>query len=309
MAWYVEPVRPLLKQVPQLQRLAVVDAVAATGSFTAAARELGISQPAVSRHIATMERQLGVKLFERAAGRIGLTEPGHRLADGVASAFAGLERALYDVVASRNALVFAVQPAMATAWIVPALEHLEVVAGSEIRLRIFDRKSELETGDWDLAIVPGHGAWDNWTSTELFSEAVLPVASPAFAADTRLSDNNDANALLEVNLLHFDAAERPSMTWADWFTVAGTSAGPPKPRVIYDSYPTALQEALVGHGVALGWRHLVGDLLDRGLLVPVGPMVERPEFGHHLCWRRGRGDPRFTPILNELVERLAAAPA
>lgn len=299
--------RRLLQRVPRLQRLAVFDAVAATGSFTAAARELGITQPAVSRHIATIERQLGVPLFERGAGRVDLTEHGRRLADGVASAFTGLERTLDDVAAIRDTLVFAVQPAMATSWIVPALERLEAATASQVRLRIFDRTSELDQGEWDLAIMPGRGEWESWTSTPLFTEAVRPIASPGFAAAHGLDADGDADDLVAVNLLHIDAVERPSMTWAEWFAAAGGDATPAPPRVVYDSYPTVLQEALVGHGVVLGWRHLVGDLVDRGLLVPVGPMVTRPEFGHHLCWRSTRDDPRLTTILGELRALLAAA--
>jgi DNA-binding transcriptional LysR family regulator len=286
----------------------VFDAVAATGSFTAAARELGVSQPAVSRHIATIERQLGVALFERVAGRVELTESGRRLADGVAGAFTSLERALDDVAPSLDALVFAVQPAMATSWIVPALERLEAISGSEIRLRIFDRSSELGSGDWDLAIVPGQGEWKNWTSNLLFSEVVRPLASPAYASEAGLDGSSPADAVLSSNLLHIDAVERPSMTWPEWFAAAGAHAAPPVPRVVYDSYPTVLQEALVGRGVVLGWRHLVGDLVARRLLGPVGPMVERPEFGHHLCWSRGRSDPRLTAILDELVARLTDTP-
>lgn len=299
--------RPLLQRVPQLQRLAVFDAVVATGSFTGAARDLGITQPAVSRHIATIERQLGVSLFDRGAGRVDLTEHGRRLADGVAGAFTGLERTLDDVATSRDALVFAVQPAMATSWIVPALERLEAVTATEIRLRIFDRTSELDRGDWDLAIVPGRGDWEPWASTRLFSEAVRPIAAPGFARVNGLVPDSDADSLIGLNLLHIDAVERPSMTWAEWFVAAGAQATPTPPRVVYDTYPTVVQEALVGHGVVLGWRHLVGDLVDRGLLVPVGPMVTRPEFGHHLCWRSTRDDARLTAILTELTTMLSAA--
>ena len=50
--------RELTSHVPRLQRLAVFEAVARLGSFTAAAAELGISQPAVSKHIAQLEDQL-----------------------------------------------------------------------------------------------------------------------------------------------------------------------------------------------------------------------------------------------------------
>ena len=108
--------RPLFRRVPQLQRLAVFDAVASTGDFTSAARELGVSQPAVSRHMASLARELGIDLFERSGRSMALTPAGRRLAGAVATAFAGLEDSLVDLDDSRDAFVFAVQPAMATSW-------------------------------------------------------------------------------------------------------------------------------------------------------------------------------------------------
>jgi DNA-binding transcriptional LysR family regulator len=57
-------------------RLRVFLTVAKAGSFTEAAAVLNISQPAVSQHISVLERETGVKLFERLHGEIRLTEPG-----------------------------------------------------------------------------------------------------------------------------------------------------------------------------------------------------------------------------------------
>ena len=206
-----------------------------------------------------------------------------------------------------NALVFAVQPTMATSWIVPSLERLTAVAGSEIRLRIFDRRAELDNGGWDLAIVAGDGAWVGWSCTELFHEAVCPIASPGLADDVGLHAGSDPLELLDTTLLHVDAEGQPSMTWPEWFAEAGVAVDLPAPRVVHDAHPTVIQEALVGHGVALGWRHLDGDLLDRGLLVPVGPVVGRPSAGHHLCWPTDRSDDRLRAIRDWLVDRIGDA--
>ena len=50
--------------------------VARTGSFTAAAKEAGLSQPSVSRIISTLERELGAALFVRSTHSLKLTEAG-----------------------------------------------------------------------------------------------------------------------------------------------------------------------------------------------------------------------------------------
>jgi LysR family glycine cleavage system transcriptional activator len=54
--------RPLVGQIDRLQRLAVFEAAGRRGSFTAAADELGMTQPAVTRQIRALERGLGAEL-------------------------------------------------------------------------------------------------------------------------------------------------------------------------------------------------------------------------------------------------------
>lgn len=295
--------RELVRRVPQLHRLAVLDAVATAGDFTAAARELEISQPAVSRHMAALARELDFDLFERSGRSLTLTDRGRTLAAAVGSAFSSLERTLAELDDSTDALVFAVQPAMATSWVVPLLDQLESAAGSEIRLRIFDLGTELDTGDWDIAIVPGTGDWPGRDSTMLFPEAVRPFAAPSLATELGLGPESPPADLAAHNLLHIDPVGRPNMTWTEWFAEAARnsdSTRPPKPRLVYNAYPTVIQEALAGNGIALGWQHLLSDMVERGLLVPVGPVVQRRHSGHHLCWRTGRADERHRAILDRL---------
>ncbi len=301
--------RPLVQRIPQLHRLAVFDAVASAGNFTSAAHELQISQPAVSRHMAALAQDLDLPLFERAGRQLRLTNKGQELADAVETAFSLLEHTLADLDDQKGAFVFAVQPAMATTWVVPMLDQLEDVADTEIRLRIFERRDELDGGDWDVAIVPGTGDWPGWDSTLLFREAVRPFAAPSMAAKLGLGPTTQPDDLVQHTLLHIDEVGRPNMTWHDWFSEAGSTATPRKPRLMYNAYPTVIQEALAGNGIALGWQHLLSDLVQRGLLVPVGPVVQRTHGGHHVCWRTTRGDDRHRSILAHLQSEIVDASA
>ncbi len=77
-------------------RLQVLSALAASGSFSAAARELGISQPAVSQNIAELEKYAGGKLFLRSRGGVSLTRKGSELlrrAQAVLDAYAEMDAA------------------------------------------------------------------------------------------------------------------------------------------------------------------------------------------------------------------------
>jgi len=301
--------RPLLRRVPHLHRLAVFDAVASTGSFTAAALDLEISQPAVSRHMAALTREVGVELFERSGRSFTLTHQGRALAEAVDTALSTLEESMAEFHDGPRAFVFAVQPAMATTWVVPLLDQIESAAGCEIRLRIFDRSTELDNSDWDMAIVPGTGDWPGWESTMLFGEAVQPFAAPSLATELGLGPTTRPLELVGHTLLHIDDVGRPNMTWSEWFAETGHPITPKPPRLVYNAYPTVIQEALAGNGIALGWQHLLADLVERGLLVAVGPIVQRRHGGHHVCWRTGHIDDRRLAIVHRLQSEIHASSA
>lgn len=82
-------------------RLEVFHTVARKGSFTKAAQELFISQPAVSRHIQELESQYGCTLFEREGNQIRLTRAGQLLVDHAEKIFAQYRQAAFEL----NALV------------------------------------------------------------------------------------------------------------------------------------------------------------------------------------------------------------
>ncbi len=259
--------------------------------------------------MAALAREIGVELFERSGRKRILTTAGRDVADTVGLAFSSIERTLADLDAQREALVLSVQPAMATSWVVPLLDQLESAAGSEIRLRIFERTAELDSSEWDMAIVPGTGSWAGWESTMLFREAVRPFAAPSLATQLGLNPDTTPAELASHNLLHIDDVGRPNMTWKQWFDEAGGPLTPARPRLVYNAYPTIIQEALAGNGIALGWQHLLSDLVERGLLVPVGPVVQRRHGGHHMCWRVGRADERHRAILDRLQTEILGSSA
>ncbi len=296
--------RPLLERLPHLHRLAVFDSVATAGSFTAAAKHLGISQPAVSRHMALLAKELDTELIERSGRSFVLTTQGQNLALAIDGAFTSLERTISEFDTLNNVIVLAVQPAMATSWVVPMLDQLESASMTEIRLRIFDRSSELDSSEWDIAIVPGTGEWTSWESTLLFAEAVRPLTAPSLAHDKGLDPDTTPAELVHQNLLHIDDTGRPNLTWKQWFSELGSPLDPPKPRLVYNAYPTVIQEALAGNGIALGWQHLLSDMVERGLLVPVGPIVQRQRGGHYMCWRKGDEGESHRAILAKLQSEI-----
>lgn len=69
---------------------------AATGSFSSAAKQLGLTPSAVSRNVAMLERNLAVRLFHRTTRKLTLTEAGERLANSIRSNLEGLQDAIAE---------------------------------------------------------------------------------------------------------------------------------------------------------------------------------------------------------------------
>ena len=280
--------RALIRRVDRIQGLAVFEAAARLGSFTAAGRELGMSQPAVTRQIRDLEHRLGVDLFVRTANRSQLSDAGRRLRDHVSAGFDAIEAGLAELADHAGTFVLAVHPGIAQAWVVPRLDQINEVLGDlDLRLWLFDRDIELASGGYDAAIRVGDGTFPGQTAHLLFPEVVVPVAAPALAAEYGLTENSTADDVYLAPFVHMDDGDHPWMTWADWLADFGITLRRQPGRVLFHNYPMVLQRALLGHGVALGWRPLVDEYVEGGALQVVGPEV-RSHRGYYITWPAGR---------------------
>lgn len=266
--------RALVNHVDRLQRLAVFESAARLGSFTAAAGELGLSQPAVTRQIRSLEQRLGHDLFHRSANRSELSDTGRGLAVAIDVAFAAIEHAIDELSPGDDVFVLAVPPGFAQQLIVPRLDELQAtVPDRDLRLWLYDREAELAAGTFDVAVRVGDTTDVGLEHHELFEERVVPVATPSLAETLGLSDQSTADEVQAAPLLHMEAEGRPWMSWSDWLAAFGLalSADPARRRLILNNYPTVVHQALAGRGVALGWRGIIDDFVDAGMLSIVGP--------------------------------------
>ncbi|WP_394934939.1 LysR substrate-binding domain-containing protein [uncultured Ilumatobacter sp.] len=294
--------RLLVSSIDRLQRLAVFDAAARNGSFSAAGRELGLAQPAVTRQIQGLEQSLGIELFVRHANRSTLSGPGHALAAAVDNAFTLLEHAVGDITDVDDIFVLAMPPGFAQQLVVPRLDSLQrALENRDLRLWLYDRESELSHSHFDAAVRVSNAAWSGYDATPLFAEQVMPVATPALAAQLNLDQDSSAKDVLAAPLLHMDATDRPWMSWTDWLQSFDLSLTPSRRRVEFNNYPTVLQQALAGRGVALGWSKLVEDLVADNLLCIVGP-VATSDRDYQLTWPTRRAGAALSALRGWLYE-------
>lgn len=280
--------RPLVSMVDRVQRLATFEAAARLGSFSAAGRELGLAQPAVTRQIQALEQQLGLDLFTRQANRITLTDIGHSLAAGVDAGFRTIERSLGEIARVSDSFVLAMPPGFAQQLVLPHLDELQRSLGDrDLRLWLYDRETDLDLGSFDAAIRVGVGSWPELDTMPLFAEQVMPVAAPSLADQWGLDTDSSPDAVLAAPLLHMDVTGRPWMSWTEWLDEFDLALTPGRRRIEFNNYPAVLQQAVAGKGVTLAWAGLTDDLIESGVLRVVGPVVKSPR-SYHLTWPNGR---------------------
>ncbi len=134
--------------------------VAESGSFSAVARELGATQPAISRQIAALEEHLGARLIQRTTRSLTLTEDGRDLLAHARDVVQAVEETEAAIGRRRNApagLVRMVTPTtVGRLYIVPRVPRLlERFPGLSLELTLSDELTDLVAGGFDLAVRGG----------------------------------------------------------------------------------------------------------------------------------------------------------
>jgi LysR family glycine cleavage system transcriptional activator len=258
--------------VPSANFLFTFEAAARRGSFTAAASELNVSQPAVSKAIRQLEDGLGFKLFRRNHYHLELTAEGKRLFQEVEKSFDHL----HDIVSSmrRTSCEHRVKASFSASflqlWLLPRLSdfydlHPNITLSlEESAYDDFD----LFANEIDVSARLGNGDWTDVQSWKLVPELIFPVAHPGYIAAN--GGEIGLDQIPDHRLLHFAEKNRLRYGWKDWLFTHGVSMTTSNHSVTFSDALSSLGAAALGHGIALGWTHLVLDYVLRGALQPVG---------------------------------------
>ena len=248
--------------------LIAFEAAARTGSFTRAAEELAISQPAVSHAMRALESEVGVTLFARRHKGVEMTDAGRHLLEQLTQGLTLIEQALRDLrsMTISHQVTLAVSTATATWWLLPRIARFKQLH-PDIALRCIttDTDLDLEREHIDLAITLGEGHLGHYQRWHFVDEEIFPVCSAAFLQ--RVGPLEDLLALARTTLLHLEERYRPRLDWQGWLARFEVKLARDNKVFRFNDYSIVLQAAIEGQGVALGWRHLVAPLIAQGLLV------------------------------------------
>jgi DNA-binding transcriptional LysR family regulator len=248
-------------------------------SFTQAARELHLTQPAVSREIRTLEDQLGRPLFSRVGRKLELTEAGRDLYGAVDEALAIIDSATARVTGAQQALAVTTTVALASTWLVPRLPRFtRLHPDIDMRLVASNEAVDLEREHVDVAIryVPAGVA--TVSHDKLFDYAQFPVCAPSMARDPARPLGHIADLAHHV-LLDFETQlyGRPWSDWTQWFAAMGVRRPQAAGWLRFSHYDQVIDAALRGSGIAVGkLPHLRQHLRDGTLVAPLGDDAVAP---------------------------------
>ncbi|MGF6772204.1 DNA-binding transcriptional LysR family regulator [Paraburkholderia sp. GAS199] len=249
--------------------------VADAGSFAQAATQLGVSTSVVTRHVSSLEKHLGIRLFQRTTRKVVLTEAGADYADGCRVLMAELEevesRATTTskevagdlrIVALGSFSLFRLTPLFA--------EYQAKFPHVNLRVTLTEKRVDLLEGGFDVGIVTEHMVRsESLVARRLINSSAVPVASAAYLAQAgypatpgalaqhRLIgaplDTNPQNWVFRPRAVNENSEESISLDAS--FTV--------------NSMVMQKQAALGGMGIALLPREMVIEELRTGSLVQI----------------------------------------
>lgn len=290
--------------VSDLNLLRTFLAVYRSGSFTAAAGLLGLSQPTVTAQIRSLEGQTGRELFERLPRGVAPTAVAHDLAARVAAPLDALAAATGHEAApdQRAAPVHLAGPAeLLCTRVLPALAPL-VAEG--VRLRVTPGLTdplldELRAGRHDLVIATFRPRGRALTAIPLMDEEFVLVAAPSWAdlVKERLAVEGP-EALHTVPLVTY--AEDLPIARRYWRHTFGTRLSCPAAVTVPD-LRGVLAAVTAGAGFTVLPRYLCSSELASGALVPLHEPDDPPINTAYLVQRPGRPDNRDVTRVRDLL--------
>lgn len=256
-------------------------AIAATGSFTAAARKLHSTQPAVSMRIRDLESQLGIELFDRDRKKVRLTVQGREFLE-YARKISALSKEARFRIGARSQLTgrlrLGVTETIALTWLPDLVarvneEYPNVVLELDMDLSRHVL-SKLEAGEVDLALLPGPISLPNMQSRSLGSVLYTWMASPKLGIPQDVLSPKD---LQYWPLITLPTASNLHFIIDEWYRGDGVT---PRRVDLCNNLSVVAKLVAAGLGIAMLPPSIFRDGIEKGEMVvlDVRPTMEPMEF-------------------------------
>jgi DNA-binding transcriptional LysR family regulator len=285
-----------------LDQIRAFVATARTGSFTAAAEQLGTSNRLTSKYVAELEARLGVRLFQRTTRKVGLTAAGADLLSRAPLLLDDFDELLAEVSEGSRRLTGVLRVSAPVTFgeiYVAGLlgRFAEVHPDLAFDLRLNDRYVDLAAEGIDLAFRIGSFDLASLKVRRLGAFRSVVVASPDYVAR---KGRPEVPADLARHACIVDTNRRNARRWVfggmgSESTVAVTS------RFEVNSARAAIELAAQGLGIAYTPRFALGDELEDGRLLPLLEAYSGTAGELGAVYLEGRGLPRKVRALIDFV--------
>jgi DNA-binding transcriptional LysR family regulator len=289
----------------RLQELAVFVRAAESGSFSRAGRELGLSQPSISRIIGELEARLGVKLLLRTTRRITVTDAGALFLDRAREILAEIEDAedaARGVDSLRGTIRLALPVLYGTRAIIPRLpKFLALHPLLHVEMAVVDQRQDLVAEGADVAIRLGDLEDSVFGARKLETLQRMLVASPAYL-------QAHGTPKTPADLASHDCIFGPGNFGRDsWsFRRNGTETSVDvRGRIHTDSGPGVFASVMAGLGIAMASTVMAGAEVKAGSLVPLLRRYKLSPVDVHAVFPGGpRPSTKVRALVDFLVQEL-----
>lgn len=277
--------------------------VAERASFSAVARDLQVTQSAVSKAISALESNLGARLVSRSTRSVSLTEAGRRYYERCRQILSDLDEADAAVgdlnsVATGTLNIAAPVPFGLTFISPRVVRFKEINPTLAINLDLNDQPLNLVEQNIDVAIRLGHLSTPGLVARKLGNSPFVAVASPAYLSSRGIPDTPEE--LITHNCLVYSNQGKP----LEW--VFESSAGS-RSIAVTSNYRSnnllALKDAAIaGTGIARLPLWMVDSEIKSGLLRPILDHVQPPAFGIHAVFPSARQIPAKVSLFVDFIQ-------
>lgn len=271
--------------IPPIQSLKLFDAVVRHRGMTRAAAEIGVSQSAVSQSIRQLEIFVNAPLLDRSTRPMTLTKAGEQFHRICIETLGRLAHTVEDMRlienGDSNALTVSCNLGFATYWLMPRLNYFSV-EHPEIAVHVmaaYQGAAGLHDGS-DVAIRFGHGQWSDGPWHRLFKESLVPICSPRYLE--KEGEITSVALLSQRRLIEVTTSDPDWLGWDQYFKKVNEERSLVRGSLRFGNYVQAVQAALSGEGVMLGWRSVVGDLLKSQSLTIAFDKPVRLDNGYYI---------------------------
>jgi DNA-binding transcriptional LysR family regulator len=297
-------------RVDRLRCIEVFIEVARDGSFIGAARRLGISKAATTKHVAWLERSLGAKLLNRTTKHVGLTEAGvHALSQGqlLLDGYEEIGAGARELIEKpRGTVRVGTPPSFGTHHLLPLVaEFTATYPDIRILLMLDDGSANLITQGLDLSLRIGPPPEDaGHVAVPLTKAPQVLVASEAYL---RMHGVPKTPADLQNHNCLVHTLKSPTNIWR--FSGAAGEVSARVHGTVCANFGEALkQAALLGHGISMHPYYMVSDDLKTKRLIVVLPDYEPLELDIYVVYPTREHLPARTRRFLDHLKRWAKTP-